>query len=128
MEHLHNNQGEPMLFHVQHKLDVVGSQSRKTWRSVGLAMKVNSDDLDLIETDYKAGKSPTESLLEKLKTFSPEPTMREFVEALIICKRNDLANYICSWPWQELVNSAESETSQETVRQPTSTSFSQAHG
>jgi len=125
MEHL-QNQGEPILFHVQRKLDVVGSQSRKTWRSVGLAMKVNSDDLDLIETDYKAGKSPTESLLEKLKTFTPEPTMREFVEALIICKRNDLANYICNWPWQELFNSAEGENSQETVHRPTSTSFSQA--
>lgn len=109
MGHLHNSQGEPMLFHVQHKLDVVGSPSRKTWRSVGRAMKVNSEDLDLIETDYKAGKSPTESLLEKLKTFTPEPTMKDFVKALIICKRNDVANYICNWPWEEPFNSAESE-------------------
>ena len=98
-----------MLFYVQCKLDVVGTRSRKTWRCVGRTMKVSSNDLDLIETDYKAERSPTESILAKFKTFTPEPTMREFVKALVICKRNDVASYICNWPWEEHFKSEESE-------------------
>jgi len=101
MEQLHDNKGEPMLFYVQRKLDVVGNPDRKTWRSVGYAMNISSDDLDLIETGYKADRSPTESLLAKFKTFTPETTMREFVKALVICQRNDVAHYICNWPWEK---------------------------
>lgn len=70
--------------------------TRKTWRSVGQALKVSIKDLDLIETEYKTGKSPTEVLITKLKTFSKEPTLREFVQALITCERNDVASYICN--------------------------------
>ena len=102
MEDLHDNKGNPMHFYVQRKLDVPGSPHRKRWRSVGHAMKVSSDDLDLIEIGYKADRSPTESLLAKLRTFTPEPTMKEFVEALVICQRNDVASYICNWPWERL--------------------------
>jgi len=101
MEQLRDNEGAPMFFYVQRKLDVVGSRDRKTWRGVGRAMNVSSDDLDLIETGYKAERSPTESLLAKFKTFTPEPTMREFVKALVICQRNDVARYICNCPWEK---------------------------
>ena len=100
IEQLCNAKGEPMLFYVQRKLDVPGTPDRKTWRSLGHAMKVSSDDLDLIEGAYKAEKSPTEILWAKFKTFTPEPTMREFVQALIICQRNDVASYICNWQWE----------------------------
>ena len=55
-----------MLFFVQRKLDVPGTQDRKSWRSLGHVMKVSSDDLDLIEVAYKAEKSPTEILLAKI--------------------------------------------------------------
>ena len=100
MEQLYNHKGEPMLFYVQRKLDVPGTPDRKTWRSLEHVMKVSSDDLDLIEGAYKAEKSPTEILVAKFKTFTPEPTMREFVQALIICQRNDVASYICNWQWE----------------------------
>jgi len=104
MELLRNNTGEPMLFFVQLKLDVPGNQGRKNWRSVGYAMRVNAEDLDLMETSYKADRSPTESLLAKFKTFTREPTMKEFVQALVICQRNDVASYICNWPWRDVSN------------------------
>ena len=100
MEQLYNHKGEPMLFYVQRKLDVPGTPDRKTWRSLGHVMKVSSDYLDLIEGAYKAEKSHTEILVGKFKTFTPEPTMREFVQALIICQRNDVASYICNWQWE----------------------------
>ena len=118
MEQLYNHKGEPMLFYVQRKLDVQGTPDRKTWRSLGHAMKVSSDDLDLIEGAYKAEKSPTEILLAKFKTFTPEPTMREFVQVLIICQRNDVASYICNWQWEWLLKSVESESPFEMVHQP----------
>ena len=102
MEQLCDHKGEPMLFYVQRKLDVSGTPDRKTWRSIGRVMKISSDDLDLIETAYKADKSPTEILLAKFKTFTPEPTMKEFVQALVICQRNDVASYICNWQWEKL--------------------------
>ena len=101
MEQLCDHNGKPMLFYVQRKLDVPGTLDRKTWRHIGLVMKVSSDDLDLIEATYKSEKSPTEALLAKFKTFTPqEPTMKEFVQALITCQRNDVASYICNWQWE----------------------------
>lgn len=35
-----------MIFHVQKKLDIQETAARKTWRSVGLALKVDPDTLD----------------------------------------------------------------------------------
>lgn len=70
----------------------------KTWPSVGRELKLDADTLNLIGADIT--KSPTECLLEKLKTLPKEPTMREFVQALKKCERYDLAKYICNWPWK----------------------------
>ena len=78
MEQLCDNEGNLMLFIIQNKLDALRTPTRKTWRSVEQLLQVSSDDLDLIETDYMAGRSPTESLLAKLKNHKKEPTMREF--------------------------------------------------
>ena len=36
--------------------------------------------------------------------------MREFVQALIICQRNDVASYICNRQWEWLLKSLESES------------------
>lgn len=102
MEKLHDDKGNLMLFYIQNKLDALRTPTRKTWRSIGQVLQVSSDDLDLIETDYIAGRSPTESLLAKLKNDKREPTMREFVEALIICDRHDVADFIYKWPWGNL--------------------------
>lgn len=99
-----------MLFYVQRKIDVPETPGRKTWRSIGRVMKVCSDDLDLIEAAYKAEKSPTEALLAKFKTFTLEPTMKEFVQALVTCQRNDVASYICNWQWERLFKSVENES------------------
>ena len=82
--------------YVQKKLDAAESHTRKTWCSVGRELKVNPDTLNLIEADTI---SPTAYLLEALKTSAKEPTMREFVQALKNCARNDIAKYICSRPW-----------------------------
>lgn len=120
IEQLCDHNGEPMLFYVQRKLDVPGTPDRKTWRSIGRVMKVSSDDLDLIEAAYKADRSPTEALLAKFKTFTPEPTMKEFVQALIICQRNNVASYICNWQWEGLFKSVQNESSYEMVHQPAS--------
>ena len=35
--------------------------------------------------------------------------MREFVQALIICQRNDVASYICNWQWEWLFKSVKWE-------------------
>ena len=118
MEQLHDEEGALMLFYVQKKLDVLRTHTRKNWRDVGLALKISSDDLDLIETDYKADRSPTESLLSKLKNRAKEPTMREFVQALVICDRNDVANFICNWPWEKLFLPVDSKGPLEMVHQP----------
>ena len=99
MERLHDDEGSLMLFHVKRKLDALETSNRKTWRSIGQVFQVSSDELDMIETEYFARRSPTESLLELLKNREKEPTMREFVRALIICGRHDVANVICKWPW-----------------------------
>ena len=97
MESLRDEEGNVMFIYVQTKLDAAETSIRRTWRSVGRAF-VSSDYLDLIEADRA---SPTESLLTILKTsLAKEPTMREFVKALINCNRNDVANHICNWPWK----------------------------
>jgi len=101
METLRDDKGKLMLFYIQKKLDVLGTYYRKTWRSIGKVFQVSSDDLDMIETEYLARRSPTESLLELLKNSEKEPTMREFVRALIICDRHDVAEVICNWPWEK---------------------------
>jgi len=99
MEQLRDDEGYLMLFYIQKKLDPLGTSNRKTWRSIGQVFQVSSDDLNMIETEYIARRSPTESLLELLKNREKEPTMREFVQALIICDRYDVAHVICNWPW-----------------------------
>jgi len=99
IEHLRDDAGNVMLFYIQKRLDALGTLHRKTWRSIGQVFQVSSEDLDLIETAYIARRSPTESLLELLTTREKEPTMREFVQALIICDRYDIADFICNWPW-----------------------------
>ena len=85
-----------LFIYVQTQLDAGETCTRKTWRSVGRELKVHSDKLNLIRAD---GRSPTECLLEYFKTLAKEPTMREFVQALKNCGRNDIARYICNWPW-----------------------------
>ena len=99
MEQLRDDKGSLMISYVKKKLDVLETSTRKTWRSIGQEFQVSSDDLDMIETEYMARKSPTESLLELLKNRKKEPTMREFVRVLIICGRHDVADVICNWPW-----------------------------
>ena len=99
MSQLHNHENQILLHHVQKKLDHLEKQSKRNWRSVGQIFNVSGEDLDLIETDYKAGRSPTESLVGILSTFSTVPSMRGFVEALVACNRCDVANNICNWPW-----------------------------
>lgn len=99
MERLTDNKGSLMLFHVVKKLDALETSNRKTWRSIGQVFKVSSEDLDLVETAYLARRSPTEGLLELLQKREKEPTMREFVQANIICGRHDVADVICNWPW-----------------------------
>ena len=85
-----------LFMYVQTQLDASETCTRKTWRSVGRELKAHSDKLNLIQAD---GRSPTECLLEYFKTLAKEPTMREFVQALKNCGRNDIARYICNWPW-----------------------------
>lgn len=97
---LRDYDGKLMLFHVQRDLDPPETRSRKTWRSVGLVLNVDPKDLDLIESDYKGNRSPTESLLNKLRTFKYEPKLSEFVNALVACDRHDVAQYINNWPFE----------------------------
>jgi len=65
MEQLHDDEGNLMLFII--KMNALRNPTRKTWCSVGQLLQVSSEDLDLIETDCMAGRSPTESLLAKIK-------------------------------------------------------------
>lgn len=99
MEQLRDDKGSLIISYVKKKLDALETSTRKTWRSIGQEFQVSSDDLDMMETDYLARKSPTESLLELLKNREKEPTIREFVEVLIVCGRQDVAAIICNWPW-----------------------------
>ena len=90
-----------MLFYVQEELDPVETVDKKTWRSVGRALLVDTKTLDKINTCYQARQSPTESLLQFLKAKGDqEPTMRDFVYALIECKRCEVAQTICNCPWE----------------------------
>ena len=100
MGKLRDTAGKLMLFYVQRDLDPLETRTRKTWRSVGLALNVDPSDLDLIEIDSKHGASPTEILLNLLETFENEPKLTEFVQALIFCDRHDVAQYINDWPWE----------------------------
>ena len=100
MPQLRNHENQSLLHYVQRMLDPLEKQTKKNWRSVGQILNVSEEDLDLIETDYKAGRSPTVSLIDKLSTFPIVPSMRSFVEALVSCKRYDVATNICNWPWE----------------------------
>ena len=99
LEQVRDDKGSLIISYVKKKLDALETSTRKTWRSIGQEFQVSSDDLDMMETDYLARKSPTESLLELLKNREKEPTIREFVEVLIVCGRQDVAAIICNWPW-----------------------------
>ena len=100
MPQLRNHENQILLHYVQRMLDPLEKQTKKNWHSVGQILNVSENDLDLIETDYKAGRSPTVSLIDKLSTFPIVPSMRSFVEALVSCKRYDVATNICNWPWE----------------------------
>ena len=95
-----NAGNELMLHKIQDMLDPV-LPLKKNWRQVGHHLNVTEGDLDLLELQYKSNGSPTESLIETLKNFTPEPSMKKFVEALISCERSDVAKYICDWPWEK---------------------------
>ena len=95
-----NNENELMLHNIQDMLDP-DLPGKKGWREVGRHLKVTERDLNLLELQYKSNGSPTESLIETLKTFTLEPSMKKFVEALISCERSDVAKYICNWPWEK---------------------------
>ena len=100
MPQLRNHENQSLLHYVQRMLDPLEKLTKKNWRSVGQILNVSEEDLDLIEIDYKAGRSPTVSLIDKLSTFPIVPSMRSFVEALVSCKRYDVATNICNWPWE----------------------------
>lgn len=100
MPQLINHENQSLLHYVQRMLDPLEKQTKKNWRSVGQILNVSEEDLDLIEIDYKAGRSPTVSLIDKLSTFPIVPSVRSFVEALVSCNRYDVATNICNWPWE----------------------------
>ena len=100
MPQLRNHENQSLLHYVQRMLDQLEKLTKKNWRSVGQILNVSEEDLDLIEIDYKAGRSPTVSLIDKLSTFPIVPSMRSFVEALVSCKKYDVATNICNWPWE----------------------------
>ena len=107
-----------MLHNIQDMLDP-DLPGKKGWREVGRHLKVTERDLNLLKLQYKSNGSPTEGLIEKLKTFTPEPSMKEFVEALISCERSDEANYICNWPWEKRnCTELENHEQPDTVQQP----------
>nr|XP_058957839.1 uncharacterized protein LOC131785017 [Pocillopora verrucosa] len=113
-----NNENELMLHNIQDMLDP-DLPGKKGWREVGRHLKVTERDLNLLKLQYKSNGSPTEGLIEKLKTFTPEPSMKEFVEALISCERSDEANYICNWPWEKRnCTELENHEQPDTVQQP----------
>ena len=97
MEKLGDENGT-LFRYVQVKLDASETNTRKTWFSVGRELKVESDMLNLMQAEIR---SHTQCLLEHLQTLAKVPTMREFVQALKNCGRNDIAKYICNWPWQQ---------------------------
>ena len=112
------NGNELMLHKIQDMLDP-NPPLKKNWRQVGHHLNVTEGDLDLLELQYKSNGSPTESLIETLKNFTPEPSMKKFVEALISCERSDVAKYICNWPWEKRnCTELENHEQPDTVQQP----------
>ena len=100
MPQLRNHKNQILLHYVQRVLDPLEKQTKKNWRSVGQILNVSEEDLDLIDTNYRAGRSPTVSLIDTLSTFTIVPSMRSFVEALVACNRYNVAIDICNWPWE----------------------------
>ena len=100
IEKLHwrtDDNNDVLIFHVQKKLDIPETHQRKTWHSVGLALKVDPDILDGILSK----ELTTFSAVEYFKTLADQqPKLREFVRALISCERKDLASIICNWPYE----------------------------
>ena len=89
-----------MLFYVQEELDFHETREVKTWYSIGQALNVDGRVLDGIETSYRSQQSPMRKLIQYLKTKGEEePSMRDFVNALLQCKRYDVAENICNCPW-----------------------------
>ena len=100
MGKLRGHDKQLMLFYVQSQLDVPGTIQVKTWHSVGLALNVDTGVLKGIETCYRSQQSPTYSLISYLETLGEkEPSMRDFVDALLQCNRYDMAKKICDWPY-----------------------------
>ncbi|CAH3034343.1 unnamed protein product, partial [Pocillopora meandrina] len=100
MPQLRNHKNQILLHYVQRMLDPLEKQTKKNWRSIGQILNVSEEDLDLIDTDYGAGRSPTVSLIDTLSTFTIVPSMRSFVEALVACNRYNVAINICNWSWE----------------------------
>ena len=102
MEKLRDHDNQLMIFYVGDKLDFPETIQVKTWYSVGLALNVDAGVLNGIKTCYRSQESPTHSvMIPHFKTLGEkEPSMREFVDALLQCKRYDVAYKICHWPLQ----------------------------
>ena len=102
MEQLRDHDNQLMIFYVGDELDFPETIQAKTWYSVGLALNVDTGVLNRIRTCYRSQRSPTQSLMiPYFKTLGEkEPSMREFVDALLLCKRYDVAYKICHWPLQ----------------------------
>jgi len=102
MGKLRDHDKQLMLFYVQSQLDFTETIQVKTWYSVGLALNVDTVVLNGIETCYRSQQSPTYSLFSYFGTLGEkEPSMRDFVDALLQCKRYVMAKKICDWPcWQ----------------------------
>ena len=98
---LRDQHNEVMLFYVQDELDPIETLSMKTWRSVALVLDASPKVGNIVETSNRSMQSPTEPLLQYFKTKGDEePSMRDFVEALVKCKRHEVARSICNWPWE----------------------------
>lgn len=101
IEKLRDHDNQLMLFYVQEELDFHETREVKTWYSIGQALNVNGRVLDGIETSYRSQQSPMYKLIQYLKTKGEEePSMRDFVNALLQCKRYDVAENICNRPWK----------------------------
>ena len=102
MEELRDHDNKLMIFYVREELDFPETNQVRTWYSVGLALNAGARVLNGIETCYRSQQSPTHSLMiPHFKTLGEkEPSMREFVDALLQCKRYEVAYKICHWPLQ----------------------------
>ena len=98
IEKLRDHDNQLMLFYVQDELDFHETSEVKTWYSVGLALNVDGRLLDRIQSQQSP--SPMHKLIQYLKTKGEgEPSMRDLVNALLQCKRYDVAKNICNCPW-----------------------------